>query len=545
MAAVPSAGDLANGELAINIRDGKLYYKDNTGTVRLLASNAATTNVSSISFVSTGLTPSTATTGAVTVGGTLGIANGGTNTNATPTAGGVAYGTGTAYAITAAGSSGQVLTSGGAGAPTWGAIPAAVSSISFDTTGLTPNTATTGVVTVGGTLNVANGGTGVTTSTGTGSVVLSDSPSFGTDITINSLRAGAGNSNDPTNTAFGFDALDSYTTGGNNVAIGSAALQYGATSNRNVAVGPQAMFYLDGGSFNVAVGYQALRSSISATGSYNVAVGDGAMNYTTTGSYNTVVGNSSGIQVAAGNYNTLLGYKAGEIIDTDYNTFIGVNSGKDMGSGSKNTIIGSFNGNQGGLDIRFLSNYIVLSDGDGNPRAYWNAANATFNGNLNTTGTITQNSVAVVTTTGSQTLTNKTLTSPTLTTPALGTPASGTLSNCTVDGTNLVGYRNAPQTSGGASAYTLVLGDAGKHVIFTGGTTATLTVPTNASVAFPIGTTILVVNDNSGNLTISGAGVTFQLAAGATGNRTVATKGLATCLKTGTNTWYVSGAGVT
>lgn len=136
-------------------------------------------------------------------------------------------------------------------------------------------------------------------------------------------------------------------------------------------------------------------------------------------------------------------------------------------------------------------------------------------------------------------------TSPTLVTPVLGTPTSGTLSNCTVDGTNSVGFRTAPQTSGGASAYTLVLTDSGKHVIFTGGSTATLTVPTNASVAFPVGTTILVVNDNSGNLTISGAGVTFQLANGATGNRTVATKGLATCLKTATDTWYVSGAGVT
>jgi hypothetical protein len=35
------------------------------------------------------------------------------------------------------------------------------------------------------------------------------------------------------------------------------------------------------------------------------------------------------------------------------------------------------------------------------------------------------------------------------------------------------------------------------------------------------------------------------LANGATGNRTVATKGLATCVKTATDTWYVSGAGVT
>lgn len=51
-----------------------------------------------------------------------------------------------------------------------------VSTISFGTTGLTPSTATSGAVTVSGTLAVANGGTGVTGATGTGNVVLSNSP---------------------------------------------------------------------------------------------------------------------------------------------------------------------------------------------------------------------------------------------------------------------------------------------------------------------------------------------------------------------------------
>jgi hypothetical protein len=54
------------------------------------------------------------------------------------------------------------------------------SSFSGGSTGLTPATATTGAVTLGGTLNVANGGTGVTTSTGSGSVVLSTSPTLTT-----------------------------------------------------------------------------------------------------------------------------------------------------------------------------------------------------------------------------------------------------------------------------------------------------------------------------------------------------------------------------
>jgi hypothetical protein len=53
-----------------------------------------------------------------------------------------------------------------------------VSTISFGSTGLTPATATSGAVTVAGTLAAANGGTGVTTSTGTGSVVLSNSPTL-------------------------------------------------------------------------------------------------------------------------------------------------------------------------------------------------------------------------------------------------------------------------------------------------------------------------------------------------------------------------------
>jgi len=82
------------------------------------------------------------------------------------TAGSAAYGDGSSIAFSAAGSSGQLLTSGGSGAPTWTSLSSiGVTSISFGSTGLTPATATSGAITVAGTLAVANGGTGQTSYT--------------------------------------------------------------------------------------------------------------------------------------------------------------------------------------------------------------------------------------------------------------------------------------------------------------------------------------------------------------------------------------------
>jgi len=118
-AAVPVNTNLVAGELALNTNDGKLYFKNSSGVVTLLASTAATSGVTTFAGGTTGLTPASATSGAVTLAGTLAIANGGTNSTATATAGGAGYGTGTAHAYTAAGTTGQVLTSQGASAPIW------------------------------------------------------------------------------------------------------------------------------------------------------------------------------------------------------------------------------------------------------------------------------------------------------------------------------------------------------------------------------------------------------------------------------------------
>ena len=64
---------------------------------------------------------------------------GGTNSTSTPTAGGAVYGTGSAYAITAAGTTGQVLTSNGASAPTWSTPSAAATPITQNLTTVSTN----------------------------------------------------------------------------------------------------------------------------------------------------------------------------------------------------------------------------------------------------------------------------------------------------------------------------------------------------------------------------------------------------------------------
>ena len=124
-----------------------------------------------VSGGTTGLTPATATAGAVTLAGTLAVANGGTNATATPTAGAVPYGTGTAYAFTAAGTLGQVLQSNGASAPTWvtvtgtGTVTSVAATVPafLSVTGSPITGAGTLAIAYSGTaLPVANGGTNAT-----------------------------------------------------------------------------------------------------------------------------------------------------------------------------------------------------------------------------------------------------------------------------------------------------------------------------------------------------------------------------------------------
>jgi hypothetical protein len=160
---------VANTGVLSNIAGSGISVSSATGNVTV-----SNTGVLSWSGGSTGLTPATATTGAITLGGTLAIASGGTNGSATPTAYGVAYGTGIAYAFTAAGTAKQALLANTGAAPTWATLTTGSSILYGDGSGGFSNvTIGSGVSFVAGTLSATGSGGTVTSVTGTSPVVSS------------------------------------------------------------------------------------------------------------------------------------------------------------------------------------------------------------------------------------------------------------------------------------------------------------------------------------------------------------------------------------
>jgi len=149
--------------------------------------------------------------------------------------------------------------------------------------------------------------------------------------------------------------------------------------------------------------------------------------------------------------------------------------------------------------------------------------------------------VAVVSLSASQTLTNKTLTSPSISSPTFA-------GSITPDSTfaDSAGYLGLPQNAKTAS-YTLVLTDAAKDIYITGTTASqTITIPANASVAFPVGTVIKISNDSNQNWSLAITSDTLvQKVTGATGTRTIAPQGDAVLEKKTATRWWVSGAGLT
>jgi hypothetical protein len=242
---------------------------------------------------------------------------------------------------------------------------------------------------------------GVTVGKGTGSV--STNTLVGAGGSLGSNTTGANN------TAVGYNSSSAITTGIDNVSMGYNSLSSNATGSNNTAIGRRAL-YTNTASDNTAVGYWSL--TYNTTGTANTAVGRDALNANTTASNNTAVGYQAGYTGSTTANGTFVGYQAGYLTTGASNVCVGMQSGSNISTGagnaifgttaggqmttgthntfigsgiqgtnggagfyvttgSKNTILGRYDGNTDGLDIRTASNYVVLSDGDGNRAAYW------------------------------------------------------------------------------------------------------------------------------------------------------------------------------
>jgi len=304
-AATPTAGNLADGELAINTTDEKLYFKNAAGTVKLLASTAGASGDV--------VGPASATDNApVAFDGTTGKL---------------------IKQVTVTGTGSVVL----ANSPT----------LVTPVLGVATGTSFQGII--GNVAPAAGTFTSLTSSSG---------------ASIQNLTVGLGASAINTNTAIGNNSLAAITTGSSNTAVGWHSSQSMVQGSANTALGLSSLRDTLNGYDNTAIGSQSLQNNTQ--GFANVAVGSLALTSNLTGYGNVAVGYTA-LRESTGNDNTALGTNALFDSTGNFNIAIGSSAGYSITSGSNNVVIGSYTGNAAPIS-QTGNNWIVLSDGAGNVR---------------------------------------------------------------------------------------------------------------------------------------------------------------------------------
>jgi hypothetical protein len=243
--------------------------------------------------------------------------------------------------------------------------------------------AVTGNGTVGGTLGVTGNQTNSGSVTITGDLASSTSgtSNFRAGVSAGSLigsganyntfvgdRAGRVCSSGDNNVAIGFEALDSEIGGGASVAVGYQGLldQNTSSTNYNTAVGYQAGKSITSGIQNTLIG--GLAGDALTDADYNVAIGKGALTACTQGSKTTAIGTacleSQNISSAADSLNTAVGFSAGYgLTSGKQNTLMGVNSGVGAITGNGNSCYGLESGNSitSGAYNTFIGRYTADS----------------------------------------------------------------------------------------------------------------------------------------------------------------------------------------
>ena len=316
---IPNAG-LTNSAITIN------------GTSTSLGGSISVGTVTSVGFTGGLITVATpTTTPAFTVAGT---------------SGGIPYfSSASTWATSAALALNSLVIGGGAGL-----APATTTTGTGVLTALGTNVGSAGAfVTFNGALGTPSSGT-VTNLTGTASININGTVGATTattgafttitgssDATINGATVGLGGGANLTNTALGSNALVLNSTGVNNVAIGYYALSKNTSGQGNLAISREALFTNVTGNFNTSIGFRSL--------------------YTSVGFRNTVVGYGAASAMTSATDNICIGYTSGNAITT----------------GGGNVIIGSYTGAAAPISLTG-TNYVVLSDGAGTIRTYYDAS---------------------------------------------------------------------------------------------------------------------------------------------------------------------------
>jgi len=231
-------------------------------------------------------------------------------------------------------------------------------------------------------------GTGVPYNGATGAVNLG-----GYDLTVNGLTIGLGLGAKATNTAIGFQTLQSNTTGTINTAIGYQAMASNTSGWLNTAVGKEVLNGNTTGSLNTAIGAEAFRNN--TTGSSNIAIGYQALQNNFSGSSNIAIG--SGADVASNNLTNAIAIGAGANVAASNTVQIGNNSISNVKTSGTITAGGVTYPNTDGT-----ANQILTTNGAGaltwaNPNTTVTASNITgstlaanvINSSLTGVGTIT------------------------------------------------------------------------------------------------------------------------------------------------------------
>jgi hypothetical protein len=187
------------------------------------------------------------------------------------------------------------------------------------------------------------GTTSAVASTGTGSVVLNNSPTFATDIIVSGiLTIGAGANPQFANIAIGNDSLANITTGTGNTAVGETALNALIEGVQNTAVGFAALYSATGtvnpANNNTAMGVAAAYALTTADNS--VCIGHFSGANITTGSNNICIGANSGLDTITGINNVYVGTNTPTVVGGTYNNEIVIGSNAN-GNGTNTTTIGN------------------------------------------------------------------------------------------------------------------------------------------------------------------------------------------------------------